>query len=49
VLEPRESDALGVPVVPLLHPSYQEVWLSRLGYTYEEYVDGLAAVVDAVA
>lgn len=48
VLEPRDSDALGVPVVPLLHPSYQEVWLSRLDYTYDEYVDAIAAAVERV-
>jgi DNA polymerase len=46
VLEPLESDALGVPVVPLLHPSYQEVWLSRLGYSYEAYVEELLTVVE---
>ena len=46
VLEPRESDALGVPVVPLLHPSYQEVWLARLGYDREGYV---AAIRETVA
>jgi DNA polymerase len=46
VLEPRASDALGVPVVPLLHPSYQEVWLSRLGYDYEGYVAAIAAAVE---
>ncbi|WP_262179031.1 uracil-DNA glycosylase [Haloarcula laminariae] len=45
VLEPRGSDALGVPVVPLLHPSYQEVWLSRLGYSYEGYVEAIGATV----
>ena len=46
VLEPRDSDTLGVPVVPLLHPSYQEVWLSRLGYDYEEYAESIAATVE---
>ncbi|QIO21253.1 uracil-DNA glycosylase family protein [Haloarcula sp. JP-L23] len=45
VLSPFESDALGVPVVPLLHPSYQEVWLSRLDYDYEEYVAAIAETV----
>lgn len=49
VLDPRRSEALGVPVVPLLHPSYQEVWLSRLGYDYEEYVDAIAETVARVA
>jgi DNA polymerase len=46
VLEPRHSDALGVSVVPLLHPSYQEVWLSRLGYDREEYVAAIRAAID---
>ncbi|MDS0282470.1 uracil-DNA glycosylase [Haloarcula onubensis] len=46
VLDPRESDALGVPVVPVLHPSYQEVWLSRLGYRYEEYAAAIVVAVD---
>lgn len=48
VLEPRASEALGVPVVPLLHPSYQEVWLSRLGYSYDEYVAAIAEMVAGV-
>ena len=48
VLEPRHSDALGVPVIPLLHPSYQEVWLSRLGYSRAEYVDDIRATVASV-
>jgi DNA polymerase len=41
VLEPVDT-SFGT-VVPLLHPSYQEVWLSRLGYTRESYLDALAA------
>ncbi|MGB9951892.1 uracil-DNA glycosylase [Haloarcula marismortui] len=49
VLDPRRSEALGVPVVPLLHPSYQEVWLSRLGYDRTEYVDAIAETVAGVA
>jgi len=48
VLEPRRSEALAVPVVPLLHPSYQEVWLSRLGYAYDEYVAAIAETVAGV-
>ncbi|WP_229125162.1 uracil-DNA glycosylase [Halapricum desulfuricans] len=46
VLEPTRSDALGVRVVPLLHPSYQDVWLSRLGYSRDEYVAEIATVVE---
>jgi len=49
VLDPRRSEALGVPVVPLLHPSYQEVWLSRLGYDRGAYVDAIAETVAGVA
>jgi len=49
VLEPFDSDALGVPVVPLLHPSYQEVWLSRLGYDRSEYVRELRETVPTEA
>ncbi|WP_424001763.1 uracil-DNA glycosylase [Haloarcula salina] len=49
VLDPRRSEALGLPVVPLLHPSYQEVWLSRLGYDREEYVEAIAETVGRAA
>jgi uracil-DNA glycosylase family 4 len=37
VLEPRRV-GLGAPVVPLLHPSYRDVWRARLGYDDGEYV-----------
>ncbi|WP_129114318.1 uracil-DNA glycosylase [Halegenticoccus tardaugens] len=43
VLEPVDCAALGVRLLPILHPSYQEVWLSRLGYTGEEYREEIAA------
>ncbi|MFU1781074.1 uracil-DNA glycosylase [Haloarcula japonica] len=49
VLDPRRSNALGVTVVPLLHPSYQEVWLSRLGYDRETYVDAITEAVAGVS
>lgn len=45
VLDPVEFRELGVRVVPILHPSYQEVWRSRLGYTAEEYRDAVAAAL----
>jgi len=32
VLDPVESPALDATVVPLLHPSYRDVWAARLGY-----------------
>jgi DNA polymerase len=37
VLEPVASDALDTTVVPLLHPSYQDVWVQRLGYDADSY------------
>ena len=43
VLDP--VDALGTTVVPLLHPSYADVWRSRLGYDREGYRAALAATL----
>jgi DNA polymerase len=45
VLTPTELEGLGPPVLPLVHPSYQEVWLSRLGYDRESYLDAIQAVL----
>lgn len=41
VLEPVASERFGYRIVPLLHPSYRDVWLSRLGYELDEYYDEL--------
>jgi len=49
VLDPVPCEALDVTVVPVLHPAYQHMWLSRIGYDYEEYVDELAGVLDEYA
>jgi uracil-DNA glycosylase family 4 len=38
VLDPIDCRDLGVTAVPLVHPSYREVWIGRLGYEYGEYV-----------
>jgi DNA polymerase len=46
VLDPVDA-GLVAPVVPLLHPSYQEVWLGRLDYTYEAYVAAVEAAIAA--
>jgi uracil-DNA glycosylase family 4 len=46
VLEPLECPTLGTTVLPLVHPSYQEVWLSRLGYTAESYRERFETVLD---
>jgi DNA polymerase len=45
VLEPVRSDGLPAPVVPLVHPSYQEVWIPRLGPDYAGYVAELRTVL----
>ncbi|WP_115865520.1 uracil-DNA glycosylase [Halorussus litoreus] len=45
VLDPVESGAFDATVLPLLHPSYQNVWLPRIGYAREEYVDALRKAV----
>ena len=46
VLEPVAVEGIGPPVLPLLHPSYQEVWLSRLDHTRESYLDAIRTVLD---
>ena len=47
VLEPRESVEFETTVLPLLHPSYQNVWLPRIGYTREEYVAAIRSRIAA--
>ncbi|WP_135365221.1 uracil-DNA glycosylase [Halosimplex halophilum] len=48
VLDPVECRELDATLVPLVHPSYQEVWIGRLGYTREEYVSAVRETVAAV-
>ena len=43
VCEPIGLPGLGVTLLPILHPSYQEVWLSRLDLTAAEYRERIAA------
>ncbi|ELY29361.1 uracil-DNA glycosylase, partial [Natrialba magadii ATCC 43099] len=33
-------------LVPILHPSYQDVWIGRLGYEPEEYLTAIRETVD---
>ncbi|WP_137283977.1 uracil-DNA glycosylase [Halorussus salinisoli] len=47
VLEPREVTGFEATVLPLLHPSYQNVWLPRIRLSREEYVAEIRAVVAA--
>jgi len=48
VLDPIDCPELGVTVVPLLHPSYRDVWVSRLGHTNDSYEQRVAAVLREV-
>lgn len=48
VLDPIDTPVLGVVVVPLLHPSYRDVWLARLGMDYDAYVTALGDLLDEV-
>ncbi|EMA43865.1 uracil-DNA glycosylase [Halococcus saccharolyticus] len=41
VLEPVSLASLDTTLVRILHPSYQEVWVSRLDYTRESYLDAI--------
>jgi uracil-DNA glycosylase len=45
VLDPVDAPGLGVTVIPLLHPSYADVWRSRLGYDRDSYREALAATL----
>jgi len=46
VLSPVAWTALDATVVPILHPSYQDVWVSRLGYGPDEYRTAVGAAVE---
>jgi DNA polymerase len=46
VLEPVELEGVDPPTLPLLHPSYQEVWLSRLDHTRASYLEAIRSVLD---
>jgi DNA polymerase len=48
VLAPVECPGLDATVVPLLHPSYQDVWVSRLGYDADSYRAAVAETLAAV-
>jgi hypothetical protein len=45
VLDPVDCPSLGVTAIPLLHPSYADVWRSRLGYDRDGYREALAAAL----
>ena len=45
VLDPIEADGLP-PVLPILHPSYQDVWISQLGYEPAEYEQAIGDALE---
>ena len=46
ILDPVRCDRLGTTVLPILHPSYENVWLARLGYDHDGYVAEIGARID---
>jgi uracil-DNA glycosylase family 4 len=47
VLEPIETERFP-PIVPLLHPSYRDVWAGRLGYDADGYERAVGEALEAV-
>jgi DNA polymerase len=47
VLDPCDLPALDTTLLPLLHPSYQDIWIQRLGHTPATYRETLATVLDS--
>ncbi|SFS37098.1 uracil-DNA glycosylase [Halostagnicola kamekurae] len=48
VLEPIRCDGLDVWLVPILHPSYQDVWIGRLGYEPAAYLEAIRETLEDV-
>ncbi|MFP8951346.1 uracil-DNA glycosylase family protein [Natrialbaceae archaeon A-arb3/5] len=48
VLEPIHCERLGTYLVPVVHPSYQDVWIGRLGYEPDEYLEAIGATLDDI-
>jgi DNA polymerase len=48
VLDPIDCPGLGTTVMPLLHPSYQNVWLPQIDHTRESYVEAIAQRLVAI-
>jgi len=45
VLSPVECERLGVTLLPLLHPSYENIWRERLGYDRSGYVAAIESTL----
>ncbi len=48
VLEPVEPASIEPSILPILHPSYQDIWIARLGYESDEYVTTFAERLDTL-
>lgn len=48
VLDPIECPSLDTTVVPLIHPSYQNIWVERIGYTTETYQANVARILQSL-
>ncbi|WP_423743183.1 uracil-DNA glycosylase family protein (plasmid) [Haladaptatus sp. SPP-AMP-3] len=48
VLSPVECERLDVVLLPLLHPSYENIWRGRLGYDRAEYVAAIESTLAAL-
>lgn len=48
VLSAVECEELGVTLLPLLHPSYENIWRRRLGYDRSEYVAAIDSKLTAL-
>lgn len=48
ILEPIECPSLGVVLLPILHPAYQHVWITRLGYDEADYLQTIEVAIDEV-
>lgn len=46
ILTTIDCPRLGLPTLPILHPSYQDVWLSRLDLTHAEYAHRIGTILD---
>ena len=48
ILDAVSLPGLETTLVPILHPSYQAIWISRLGYSDESYLDAVRETLAAV-
>ena len=48
VLEPVSCPDLGTTALPLLHPSYQNIWIPRVGHTLESYREAIRTQIATV-